>query len=251
MTRQKATAIHLGLSALIGAIVCAVMLFVWYPGPLFNASGGQSLVAILIAVDVVVGPLITFIIFNPTKARHLLRLDLAFIGLVQFAALAYGVYVISQARPAYIVFTVDRFDLVAVQELTAKARAEAKRPEFRELPLGRPATIGAIPPIDGNEQMDVITSAASGGRDVQHFPRYYVPYAEVARQAAARARPIKVLRDRLSKGDALELDRAIAATGFAEADLRFLPLDGRAADYVVLLDAKTGDVRGYAAVDPW
>lgn len=251
MTRQKATAIHLGLSALVAVIVGAVMLLVWYPGPLFGASGGQSLVAILIAVDVVVGPLITFIIFNPAKPRHLLRLDLAVIGLVQLAALAYGVHVISQARPAYIVFTVDRFDLVAVQELTPKARAEAKRPEFRDLPLGRPATIGAVPPKDGAEQMDVIMSAASGGRDVQHFPRYYVPYAEVALQAAARARPVKALRDRLNKEDAALLDRGIAASGLAEADLRFLPLDGRAADYVVLLEAKTGAVRGYVAVDPW
>ncbi len=57
--------------------------------------------------------MVTLIVFNPGKRLALLRLDLAVIGTIQAAALAYGVSVIAEARPVYMVFTVDRFDLVA------------------------------------------------------------------------------------------------------------------------------------------
>src|SRR5262245_2596822 len=106
MTRWKAAASHLAISVAIGGVVLALMLLVWYPEPYFTAAGGNRLVMILVAVDVILGPLATLVVFTPTKPRRLIVLDLAVIGAFQVAALAYGAHVMAEVRPLYMVFTV-------------------------------------------------------------------------------------------------------------------------------------------------
>ena len=42
LNRWKAAALHLGISAVIAAIVVTVMLALWYPQPYFDAMGGMG-----------------------------------------------------------------------------------------------------------------------------------------------------------------------------------------------------------------
>lgn len=60
------------------------------PYPYREISGGRELFLLLVAVDVVMGPLITLMIFNTGKPRRELQLDLIVVGVLQLAALAYG-----------------------------------------------------------------------------------------------------------------------------------------------------------------
>jgi hypothetical protein len=249
MNRWKASSIHLGISAVIGTVVVATMLLVWYPGPFFTAMGGNDLVLILLGVDVVLGPLVTLVIFNPGKALRLLRLDLAVIGTIQAAALAYGVHVIAEVRPVYMVFTVDRFDLVAANDLRDAELARVTDPEFQGIPWGRPRTIAVKSPTDPREQMRIIQSALAGA-DLQTFPQYYVKYEVLAPRAAKIAKPLSVLRRR-HPDEKARIDRKVAELGRREEDLRFLPLKARSRDYCVLLDAKTGAVAGFLELFPW
>src|SRR5215467_6827215 len=110
MSRWKASGIHLLLSCAIVGAVLVFMVSVWYRWPLFILAGGAGITLILAGVDVTLGPLITLIIFKPGKKG--LKFDLTFIALLQVVALAYGVHVIFIARPVYLVFAVDRFNLV-------------------------------------------------------------------------------------------------------------------------------------------
>ena len=80
LNRWQAAGSHLALSALIGAIVLAAMIFVWYPPPYFEAAGGNDLVLLMVGIDVALGPLLTLAVFNPGKGMGKLRLDLAIIG---------------------------------------------------------------------------------------------------------------------------------------------------------------------------
>jgi len=249
MNRWKAFAIHLGISALVGTVVISTMLLVWYPGPFFTAMGGNDLFIILLAVHVVLGPLVTLIVFNPKKRPALLRLDLAIIGLVQAAALAYGVSVIAEVRPVYMVFTVDRFDLVAANDIKAAELARVKDPRFQSIPWGRPATIAVKSPTEPAEQMRIIQSALEGA-DLQTFPQYYVDYPSLAAQALGRSKPYSVLRRRHPESAAL-LDKRLAELGRREEEVRFLPLKARKTDYSVLVDAKSGAVLGFLEVYPW
>ncbi len=249
MNRWKAAAIHLTASVVIAVAVVAVMLLVWYPEPFFTAMGGNDLVMILVAVDVVLGPLITLIIFNPKKASKLIKLDLAVIAAVQLAALAYGISIVAAVRPVYMVFTVDRFDLVSAADVQKEELAKVTDARFKDVPWGRPRTIAVKSPTDPNEQFRVIQSALRGA-DLQTFPQHYVPYADMAQDALRRSRPL----ERLRKGhpdEAREIDGALKKLGRSLADTKYLPLKARARDYSVLLDAKTGEVVGFVKVIPW
>jgi hypothetical protein len=97
------------------------MLFVWFPQPYLQAAGGGELFSILVGVDVVLGPLVTLIVFD-TKKKYL-KLDLAVIAILQFAALGYGLSVILQARPVYVVFAVDRLELVLASDIAPEELA--------------------------------------------------------------------------------------------------------------------------------
>ena len=71
MTRKQAFLSHFCLSALIVLTVLTVILAVWYPGPFFQIIGAFEVIKILIAVDLVLGPLLTLILFKPGSSNTL------------------------------------------------------------------------------------------------------------------------------------------------------------------------------------
>jgi hypothetical protein len=236
-TRWQAAGIHVSVSAAIGALALILMLLVWYPGELFRIAGGSTLIVILVGVDVVLGPLLTLVVFDP--AKRLLKLDLALIASVQLAALVYGTWVMFEARPAYLVFVVDRIDVVTAVAADPAARAAARRDEFRGLNLGRPMLAAAPMPTDPDERNQVV-AAAAGGVDLLLTPRYWVPYAEAKDQVLARARSLDDIRkvDPATNGPAL--DAALAALGRPAESLRALGVKAKDGEAVMLIDAASG-----------
>ena len=67
MSRIKAFLIHLGISAVIFFILLYLIIFHWYPGFLFTADGGWQGVRIIAAVDLVLGPLLTLVVYKAGK----------------------------------------------------------------------------------------------------------------------------------------------------------------------------------------
>jgi hypothetical protein len=250
MTRWKAASIHLAISAFIALGVVATMLFVWYPPPYFEAMGGDHLVAILIGVDVVLGPLITLIIFAKGKALRLIRLDLTVIGLVQLAALVYGVSVVAGARPVYLAFSVDRFDVTSANEILPEELAKVKRPEYKSIPLFGPKLVATrMPDNDPDEQYRVLVSGMSGA-DINTFPQHFLPYPEMALVALKRAKPVEKLRE-YNPGGVKPLEDTLARLGRTPDSVRFLPLKARARDMSVLIDATSGEFLAIVPVSPW
>lgn len=113
MNRYKASLSHFLISLTVLSAALLVVFTVWYPNPFFKTNSVYELVKILIIVDLVLGPLLTLIIFNTGKAWPVLRRDLLIIGCVQVAALGYGMYSMYMQRPQYVVFAVDRYEVFA------------------------------------------------------------------------------------------------------------------------------------------
>lgn len=247
MNRYKAALIHLGISAAIGGATFLFMLATWYQWPLFKAVGGAGLVLILMGVDVTIGPLITLVVFN--KAKKSLKFDLAVVALLQLGAFLYGVSVIFEARPVYVAFVVDRFELVRAVDIDPDDLKTAKLDRFKSLPLLRPQVIAVQPPTqlaDKNKALDL----ALAGKDIQVRPEFYVPI-EAQREAMKRKlEPMKRLKA-LNPQAVAEIDRDIRATGKTEADIGFLPLRARERDMAVAIDRATGDILGYWTYRPW
>ena len=228
VSRWRAASIHLLLSAFVGTCVLALMLLVWYPGQYFRIAGGSVLVLILVGVDVGLGPLITLIVFDP--AKRWLKLDLAFIATVQLVALAYGSFVMFEARPVYAVFVVDQFDVVTAIDLDKR---------LSPLPVNGPQLIAARLPDDPAERRALIFSALNGV-DVERMPQYWIPYADARRAVLARAKTLAEMRAAFPV-DGPVFQHALVRLGRSEASLRVVGVRAEHGDALMLIDATTAE----------
>ena len=67
MSRFRAAAVHIAICTIVGAILLGLFWFVWYPQPLFRAVGGQDIFLMLLAIDMVLGPMLTLVVFKSGK----------------------------------------------------------------------------------------------------------------------------------------------------------------------------------------
>ena len=235
MSRWRAAGIHLLVSAGVAAVVLAVMLGVWYGPTLFWAMGGAGLALILIGVHLVMGPALTLVVFRSGKRG--LKFDLAVIALCQVAALLYGCYAFFLARPAFIVFVKDQFQIATVAQLEPQYLAEARYPQYRSLPWWGPELVYGEWPKDHEEQQKLMF-AGLAGVDLQHFPRYYAPYEQGKSEMLAKALPLSSVH-KTEPEAAKAIDEWVASSGADAQNLRYLRLRGRNAWVAVLIDART------------
>jgi hypothetical protein len=250
-TRTRAAAnaalIHLGLSALVGLTAAAIVFGLWFPYPYRHLAGGQTLFLLLVSVDVVCGPLLTAVLFNPRKSRRELALDLSLVVLVQLAALAYGIQVISQARPVVLAYETDRLVAVSAGQVAPEDLGKAP-PEFRKLSWSGPVLVGTRQAEEGEELQSVMLSV--NGVEPSARPGWWQAYEKNRPQVKRRMKKLaelRAVREPLAQG---EIDAAAARTGLPMADLFFLPMtspkmvDG----WIALLD-REGGIVGYAPVN--
>lgn len=235
VTRWKASALHLLISLALAAAVLAIMLAIWFPGPLFTASGGNALLLILVSVDVVVGPAITLAVYRQGKRG--MKFDLIVIGLLQVCAFVYGLHIIYLARPAFIVFAKDQFQVSDVVDIAPADYAKATLAQFSHPPLGGPLFVYAEIPTDPKGRDEVI-KAAMEGRDVNVFPKFFRPYSEHTQDVLKKAWTLAELREKEPR-NAKIVDAYMAGSKLNEADVRYLRLSAREAWVAVLIDAKT------------
>ncbi len=111
-TAFKAFGIHFGISLLVAALVALLVFTIWYPYPFRELAGGRDLFILVIAVDIICGPLLTSILFSPTKPKKELITDISLVVIVQLLALGYGIWNVWLARPVYLVNTENKFYVV-------------------------------------------------------------------------------------------------------------------------------------------
>ena len=244
--RLRASAIHLGISLCIALFAAALVFGLWYPYPYREISGGRELFFLVVAVDVIMGPLITMAIFNRTKLRRELLMDFTVVGLLQLAALGYGLWTVFAARPVHLVFEYSRMTVVHAIDVDADLLAKAP-PSLQKLPVTGPSVISLRPFKNSAEQFDATTAALKG------FPLaarsdLWQAYEPARADVLKVAKPVAELRARFSH-QAAQIDWAIAATGRPVTDLRYLPLLSRKTAWTVLLDTTTAEPLGYLPLD--
>jgi hypothetical protein len=236
MSRWRASGIHLLISAGIAIAGLALMLAAWYPGPLFQAAGGNELLFILVGTDVVIGPLITLAVFKAGKPG--MKFDLAVIATLQVAALIYGGYVVAAARPAFIVFVKDRFEVAAAIELNEAELAKSKYPQYSHVPLTGPQWAVVDWPADKAEQQRLVQLALSGV-DLHMLPRYFAPYEQRTKQVLSKSLTVQRVRE-TEPAYAKVIDEYLKSSGTPESAVRYVLLKAFRAFVAVLVDAKTG-----------
>ncbi|MBM0105663.1 hypothetical protein JM946_12930 [Steroidobacter sp. S1-65] len=242
----RAVLLHFLVTLAMAVAAAALIFVVWYPDPFQAMLGGTRFFVLITVCDLVLGPLTSLIIYNSKKTRRALIFDYTVVGIVQVAAFVYGVMSISNARPAYIAFVKDRFEVVIAEDLADKDLQDARAP-YRTRPKWGPILIGTQRPTD-REELNNLIFAAMEGKDLQNFPRYFVPYEQVAAAVKEIGKPMAALYKRHPEARRLIEDENIKAP---DEQLRWLPIRGTRSFWTVLLDADTGELLGYIPVDPY
>jgi hypothetical protein len=244
--RLHASGIHFCISVAIALLAALLVFLVWYPDPYREISGGRELFLILVLVDVVLGPLITFAIFNRAKPWRVLARDLMIVGLIQLSALGYGMWTVFQARPVHLVFEFDRFRVVHAVDVPEEMLDQAP-PGVEALPLRGPTVLAVRLFRDEEERMDA-TLAALGGVHLSARPDLWQVYADARPRVLEVAKPVSELSKRFPESVA-QIDQAIARTERSSDSLLSLPMVARGSTWTVLIDASTTDVVGFLPLD--
>lgn len=240
--RIKCFLIHLGISVALGLAALCLVFGLWYPSPLDAALGVTSIFLILLGVDIVLGPLFTLLVSKENKTS--LKFDWSVIALIQISAFVYGMYIVAIGRPVWMVFSVDRFDLVQAYQVDNMYIENAKA-EFRQLAWFGPKWAAAKLPENLEERNQLTFESLFGGADLPTRPDLFVPIVESKNEIVKNARPLSELNNFNSEQDISSIMQK-----WPEANA-FLPMMCRVKPMTVLIKHETGNVIAVVDLRPW
>lgn len=244
--RLRASLIHFAISLFFSVLAALLVFGIWYPYPYRDISGGRELFLLVMTVDVVMGPIMTMVIFNHSKSYRHLFLDFIIIGFFQVAALSYGLWSVFSARPVHLVFEYYRVAVVHAADVDPSTLIQAP-PLLQSLPLNGPTLLSLRSFKDGNEEFDS-TMAAMGGVPQAAQPALWQSWDAARVDILKASRPAIGLKQHFAE-QASQIDEAIVATGRPANHLRYLPLLARKRAWTVLIDAQTTAPVGFLPLD--
>ena len=233
---------HLLISFFIALVVVGLVFFVWYPSPLATAVGVTHIFLMMLAIDVILGPLLGLLVYK--EGKKTLKFDLGVIIALQISALCYGLYSIEQGRPAWLVFYADRFELIRKNDLLLENIDQAKK-QFQQVSWVKPQFVAIKTIMNTQQHQDDIFTEVMGGVSLAQKPERYVDFVQAKSHLQQRA---KTLRELNQYNDAQQVDRILSkypqATGF-------FPLKANTVDMTVLINKEKGEVIKIVDLRPW
>lgn len=238
--RFKAFALHLLASASVLTFVLGSLYLGWYRWPGWYVAGVASVVAVLVGVDLALGPLMTFVVAKATKPRSELKRDIAIIAGVQLCALIYGTTSLWQGRPLYYAFSVDTLQLVQAYDLNAQeiALARQQHAAFQPHWYSLPQWIWAPLPQDPRERNKILGAVLTGGDDVTAMPRYFKPWTQGLPELRGQLKRVDSVLY-FSKPEKQALAQSMRARGLDSNQNNTISLSGRGKPLLAVFDPKT------------
>lgn len=233
---------HLLLSFLAALLVVGLVFFIWYPLPLAQAAGVMHIFLMMLAIDVIVGPVLGWLVYK--EGKKTLKFDLSVIIVIQIAALCYGVFSIEQGRPVWIAYNVDRFELVRKNEIITENIDQAL-PQYQKNSWFKPKLVGVEFAQDKLQRENDMFAEALGGISIAQKPERYVEFTKALPQIKKRAIQLKELEQFNNREQVREvLAKYPQATGY-------VPLKANAVDMTVLVSKEKGEVIKIVDLRPW
>ena len=232
---------HLFISLLIALLVVGLVFFIWYPSPLATAVGVTQIFLMILVIDVIVGPILGLLVYKEGKKS--LKFDLTVIILLQLSALFYGVYSIEQGRPAWIVFNVDRFELIRKNEIMDQ-NINQTQPQFQQPSWLKPQFVATEFSKNIEQHNNDMFAEVLSGISIAQRPERYVDFIQAKEQIQQREQKLDLLQQYNNKPD---VEKILAKYPQATA---FLPLKASAVDMTVLVDQKSNVIK-IVDLRPW
>ncbi|PZO96781.1 MAG: type IV pilin accessory protein [Acinetobacter johnsonii] len=232
---------HLLLSFLIASVVVGLVI-IWYPYPLANAVGVTNIFLMLLAIDVILGPVLGLLVYR--EGKKTLKFDLSVIIIIQISALCYGVFSIEQGRPAWLVFHVDRFELVRKNDLILENIDQAQS-QFQHVSWSKPQFVAVKSAVSTKQHQNDLFTEVLGGISLAQQPDRYIELTQAKNQIQKRALPLVELQQYNQK---TKVEKTLAKYPKADA---WLPLKANAVDMVVLVNKESASIIKIVDLRPW
>ncbi|WP_277559499.1 TfpX/TfpZ family type IV pilin accessory protein [Acinetobacter beijerinckii] len=233
---------HLSISVLIALIVIWVVFFIWYPAPVAKAVGVTHLFLMMLVIDIIIGPILGLLVYKEGKKS--LKLDLAIIIVIQLSALCYGVYSIAQGRPVWVVYSIDRFELVKNNEIFDQ-NIQAAQSQYRNPSWLGPRFVAMQLSQSIEQRNNEMFNEVFSGISLAQHPERYVPLTNVKTLIQQRTQKLELLKQ---FNDSQSVQKILAkypqATGY-------VPLKANAVDMTVLVNKEKGEVVKIVDLRPW
>ncbi|MFK3916575.1 TfpX/TfpZ family type IV pilin accessory protein [Psychrobacter sp. NPDC078501] len=229
---------HLIASLIVATIVLGWIFTVWYPAPLAKATGVTHIVLIMLATDVIVGPILGLIVYKAHKES--LSFDLMVIILLQISALSYGIYSLAEGRPVWMAFNGNRFELIRNNEMLDVSVDD----EYYYPSLLGPKYVAVKIAEDSSEREQNMFDEVLGNISLAQRPERYINITEAKKQIIKNSESISELNNYNSKSVVLN-----TVDQYPNARI-YLGLKASKVDMVVLLDV-SGTPLQIVDLRPW
>jgi len=238
--RFKAFSVHLISSATVLALILSGLYFGWYRWPGWYLSEVSKVVVVMIGVDLVLGPTLTFIIANKNKPRREFTRDVAIIVLIQLCALLYGSASLWNGRPICYAYSEGFLQLVQAYDISADEMRLGREhnPSLAPSWYSLPRWVWAPLPEDQDAQQTILASAVTGGDDVISMPRYYKRWQDGTSSLKSQLKKVDELKY-FSKSDKDALKKKMKEAGFADDQPDTMVFTGRSSPLLAVFDAKS------------
>ena len=239
--RLKYLFMHFALSLFIALTIVIFVKTQWYPLPLLKATGVMPVFTGIVAVQVVLWPLLSLFVYKENKKS--LRFDLSTILILQMAFWLFSLYALAQGRPAWIAYTLERFELVKVNEIIP-TDLDSINSDFKSPAWTGPQFVGTTLSEDAEVRSKHLLEEVLGGISIAQRPEQYVNI-EIMKDKMLKEQ--QSLEELSKYNEISEVDKALASYPDAHG---FIPLRAQQVDMVVLLD-NSGTPLQIVDLRPW
>lgn len=232
---------HLLLSCFVASVALSLIFCGWYPAPLAKAVGVTHLVVMMLLIDVIIGPILGFLVYKQGKKS--LKFDLCTIVFIQILAFCYGIYSIFDGRPVWLVYSIDRIEVIQANNVNIQPK-EKIRAEYKTPSLLKPQYV-STQLSENKEQRQSDMFNAVFGLTLAQQPNRYMPLSSAKKDILKYSQNLEIL----NKYNGVQDVKNILQT-YPQAD-SWVPLKAKVVDMVVLMNKEKGEVIQIVDLRPW
>jgi len=244
--RKKIVLRNLYISQAIIFVFLVFAYLVWFPHSFAKLGGFNKTALMLIFVDLVLGPLLVFIVYR--EGKKYLTFDINVLLGIQLFAFAFGAYSLFLKHPAYAVFSGDQFTLTNVSHIHPQ---QHWLEQFKTSFFSSPQLVVTKAPQNNKKRNDLIFSILlESAPDIDKRPEYFESFIENIDAVFSKSIPINLLFQDSKARE--KLDQFLKKHDKQANDYAYFPLSGNSKkDMIWVFDRSTAKPVGIIDSNPW
>ena len=242
MSRYRVSFYHFLISLGVFVGLAYFVLFIWYPDFFYSIDGGWEGMRLIIGVDLILGPLLTLVVFKSGKPG--LKFDLTLIGITQFVCLLAGLFIVYSERPIFFIYYEKHFYSSSACAFTDYGLQTPDPSKYSDV---TPARVISVLPEDPIEQANFLKVLYQTNIPPWVYEPTYQALGDHIDQVIQAGIEEKAIRDRDGDGN---LNKWLMDQGGTFDDYAFIPIHSRYRDAFLGLRKSDKSFVGIVEIQP-